>query len=131
MATTTHLPAKPAGYPAPFRLRGTFDQYLAGTVGYAYVSFRDRSGGKSRPVVVVSATDTHLYVRALYSNPSRCAGGWRATLLGLDGSGLDHPGYLHPDTVRIRRDSLKPIGRISLHDWNLLRVGCVARQVAV
>lgn len=122
-AAVTAPAAAPFTYPEPYHYRGTFDPYLAGTVVYAYVPFADRRGGKSRPVVIVSVGYDCYYARPLYTNPSRYAGSWRATPITLEGTDLDHAGYLAPGIVRIEKSLKGRKGRLSFDDWNYLRTG--------
>lgn len=121
---TTAPAASPAlMYPEPFSYLGTFDPRLAGTIVIAYVAFTDGRGGKLRPVIIVSVGDDCYYARALYSNPSRYAGSWRATPLTLKGTRLDHAGYLAPTLICIEKNLQVYKGRLNLDDWNYLRTG--------
>lgn len=113
----------PVAYPAPFHYKGRFDPYLAGVIVYAHIPFEGCRNGKDRPVVIVSVDDGCYYVRPVYSKASKCAGGWRAIPVDLSGTRLRHPGYLSPDTFRVENVLKGRKGRLSIADWNNLRIG--------
>lgn len=94
-----------------------------GMIGTAYIVYTggDGKAGKVRPCVVVAAGKRHVVVRPLYSYARRPAGGWRAVeLREWEAAGLEHPSWVGDETHKVRWNRFRPIGRLTVADWNLV-----------
>lgn len=94
-----------------------------GMIGTAYIVYTggDGKAGKVRPCVVVAAGKRHVVVRPLYSFARRPAGGWRAVeLREWEAAGLEHPSWVGDETHKVRWNRFRPIGRLTVADWNLV-----------
>ncbi len=98
----------------------------------AWIPFTDQDGepmgaeagldGKARPCVVVAASETHLLVRAGYSQGGVKSRDWRAVPLAhWRRAGLDQPTWVDVDLVEVEREEgMAPVGWLSVLDWNTL-----------
>lgn len=86
------------------------------------VAAEDGFDGKVRPCVVVAVSDTHLLVRPGYSQGGVKSRDWRAVPLAhWRRAGLDQPTWIDLDLFEVERDEeTKPVGWISVLDWNAL-----------
>ena len=91
-----------------------------GDLHWAYISWGpDQGQGKFRPVLVVGASKSKVWVRPCYSE-DWLAGLWRAVLiLDWQEAGLSKGSFVSIGLVKMSRKSLRGrIGRMSLNDWN-------------
>lgn len=91
-----------------------------GKLYWAYIAWGpDRGQGKVRPVLVVGASISKVWVRPCYSEDF-LAGRWRAVeILDWPQVGLTKGSYVSIGLVKLSRKSLrKQIGTMSLNDWN-------------
>ena len=91
-----------------------------GRLTSTHVSWSSRpDGGKARPVLIVGARGSRLWVRPIYSL-DRNAGLWRAVVLDDWGSvGLHHRSFVSVDIIEVAHKQCGRIGaKVSLHDWN-------------
>jgi len=100
-----------------------------GELYWAYIAWGpDQAQGKFRPVLVVGASSSKVWVRPCYSE-DLVAGRWRAVeILDWRPAGLTKGSYVSIGLVKLSRKSLrKQIGRMSLNDWNRVCRGEVHR----
>lgn len=87
---------------------------------WMYISWGpDQGDGKVRPVLVVGANSSSVWVRPCYSE-DWLAGRWRAVeILDWKAAGLTKGSYVSIGLVKLSRKSLRErIGQMSLNDWN-------------
>ena len=75
--------------------------------------------GKVRPVLVIGASSTHLWVRPIYSR-DLVAGRWRSVRINdWQEFGLDHESFVAVQVVRIPRDQCTLLSNVmTARDWN-------------
>lgn len=102
--------------------RASTDHPDVGTVKGAFVSFgKDNpSEGKFRPCVIVAVGPHYCIVRPIYSHVSHFAGRWKAVVLDdWKDAGLDHESVVGHKTHKVKREAFgRPIGKLSINDWN-------------
>jgi len=104
----------------PAEANGTSD--LAGEIAVAMIRWGSKAQeGKRRPVIVVAESNTHLWVRPLYTKDV-CAGGWRALALAASANApVHHDGFVDVRIRRIRREGVTFKGcKLGTSEWNRL-----------
>lgn len=78
-----------------------------------------REKGKVRPVLIVGASSTHLWIRPIYTR-DLVAGRWRSvTIHDWRTFGLDHESFVSIKVVRIPRHQCTVTSSVmTTHDWN-------------
>jgi len=110
---------RPTHVPAGFDV----DDPLVGAVVLAHIGFDDDLGAKTRPAVVLAASDDELFVRPCYSEGGLHSRRWQShELRDWHLAGLTKPTWIDPDARAIARSDAdrEPIGRITDDDWNAL-----------
>ena len=95
---------------------------LAGEIAVAIIRWGSKAQeGKRRPVIVVAESNTHLWVRPLYTKDV-CAGGWRALALAASTNApVHHDGFVDVRIRRIRREGVTFKGcKLGTSEWNRL-----------
>ena len=102
----------------PKGARGDGD--LVGRLATAFIRWgKGPDQGKRRPVVVIGASQRHLWVRPCYTR-DYVAGGWRAVRIDdWASSGLSHEGFVALEVRRLPRNKVCVTEhRFTVHDWN-------------
>lgn len=92
-----------------------------GRLGVAYLWWGDGRRGKHRPVIVIGADPTYVWVRGVHTR-DLAAGLWRAVVIrDWRELGLDHESFVSIDVYRVRRSRVDLRStRMTDHDWNRL-----------
>lgn len=88
--------------------------------GLAHIRWgRAQQNGKVRPVLIIGASSTHLWVRPIYTR-DLVAGRWRSVRINhWQEFGLDHESFVAIHVVRIPRGKCTVLGNVmTTHDWN-------------
>ncbi len=97
-----------------------------GKIGMAFIWFTGptRGAGKTRPVVIIARTKKHYIIRPIYSKARRPAGSWRAVVINeWQTANLLNPSVVGDETHKVKLDSLRIIGELTLGDWNRVCLG--------
>jgi len=104
----------------PAAADGTTDR--AGEIAIAMIRWGSHADeGKRRPVIVVGESETHFWVRPMYTNDI-CAGGWRAlSLPASPGAPVHHDGFVDVRIRRVVRTGVRLTGsKLDPLQWNRL-----------
>ncbi|NCV88550.1 MAG: hypothetical protein EBW14_22405, partial [Oxalobacteraceae bacterium] len=96
--------------------------YSVGAIVNAYILYdpgKPEGGGKTRPCVVIAASEHKLLVRLVFSRPWRYAGNWRSVRIDdWRSAGLKNQSYVSTERRMVRRQAATFEGRLTTKDWN-------------